>query len=197
PSPTPSPGSPVGRPTLSRAAGEGLAAAVAVSVSEAEQSPLGHLAPMPQSFAEVVALFDEKREALLRSHLYAHVRLVAFEPGRIEFRPIDGAPRDLANRLGQLLGEWTGARWIVAVSQAEGAPSLAEAETERAGALRNEIAAHPLVQAALETFPGATIAAVRERFDGTGGETAGVPLADGGGDADIGGDEPEAGEEEP
>ncbi len=33
----------------------------------------------------------------------AHVHLVHFEPGRIEFRPADGAPRDLANRLGQLL----------------------------------------------------------------------------------------------
>ena len=31
--------------------------------------------------------------------------------------------------------------------------------------LRNEVAAHPLVQAVLETFPGATIAAIRERSE--------------------------------
>ena len=66
--------------------------------------------------------------------------------------------------LGQLLGEWTGSRWIIAISQAEGAPTLAEEEARRESALRNEVAAHPLVRAVLDTFPGATIAAVRERF---------------------------------
>ena len=129
-----------------------------------EPAPSVALDPPPQSFAEVIALFDQRREALLRSHLWSQVHLVAFEPGRIEFRPEPGAPRDLANRLGQLLGEWTGIRWVVAVSQAAGAPTLAEAEARRTSELRDEVAVHPLVRAVLETFPGATIAAVRERF---------------------------------
>jgi len=119
---------------------------------------------MPQSFAEVVALFDKRREALIRAHLSSHLHLVQFEPGRIEFRPTPGAPRDLANRLGQLLGEWTGTRWVVSVSSAEGEPTLREQEEQRDRALRSEVGAHPLVRAVLETFPGATIAAVRERF---------------------------------
>jgi DNA polymerase-3 subunit gamma/tau len=123
---------------------------------------------MPQNFAELIALFDTRREALIRSHLWSHVHLVAFEPGRIEFRPQEAAPRDLANRLGQLLGEWTGTRWVISVSQAAGGPTLAEQEAQRAGALRNEVAAHPLVRAVLDTFPGATIAAVRERFAAAG-----------------------------
>jgi DNA polymerase-3 subunit gamma/tau len=118
---------------------------------------------MPQSFAEVIELFDKRREAVIRSHLWAHLHLVSFEPGRIEFRPEPAAPRDLANRLGQLLGEWTGSRWVVAVSQAEGAPTLAEQEAQRASEVRNEVAGHPLVRAVLDTFPGATIAAVRDR----------------------------------
>ena len=151
---------------------------------------------MPQSFQEVVALFDSRREALLRSHLWSQVHLIAFEPGRIEFRPEEGAPRDLANRLGQLLGEWTGVRWIVAVSQAAGAPTLAEQEARRATALRNEIAVHPLVQAALEAFPGATIAAVRERF--TAGEAGAETIIDDAGDGDAtAGDEAGTGDEEP
>ena len=119
---------------------------------------------MPQSFAEVVALFDKRREAVLRSHLVSHIHLVHFEPGRIEFRPAAGAPRDLANRLGQLLSEWTGTRWLVAVSEAEGEPTLREQGERRERDLRNEVTRHPLVQAVLETFPGATIAAIRERF---------------------------------
>src|SRR2546423_14791402 len=104
-------------------------------------------------------LINKRRGAVIRSHLWAHVHLVTSEPGRIEFRPEPTAPRDLANRLGQLLGEWTGARWIVAVSQAEGAPSLAQQEARRASALRDEIAAHPLGQAAAGTLSRATIPA--------------------------------------
>jgi DNA polymerase-3 subunit gamma/tau len=124
---------------------------------------------VPQSFAEVVALCEERREAVLRSHLVAHVHLVHFEPGRIECRLDEEAPAGLVNRLGQLLGEWTGMRWMIAVSDAPGAPTLRQQEEERERALRNEVAAHPLVRAVLETFPGATIAAVRERFSAEAG----------------------------
>ena len=144
-----------------------------------EASPGVEFDPMPQSFAEVVALFETRREALLCSHLSSHVHVVAFEPGRIEFRPEEAAPRDLANRLGQLLGEWTGSRWVVAVSQAEGAPTLAQQEAHRDSELRNEVAVHPLVRAVLDTFPGATIAAVRERFAGASDEADTVAGATG------------------
>jgi DNA polymerase-3 subunit gamma/tau len=121
--------------------------------------------PMPQSFAEVVALFDKRREAVIRTHLREHVHLIAFEPGRIEFCPADGAPSNLANRVSQLLGEWTGERWLVARSESvPGEPTVREQEERHESDLRSEVAKHPLVQAVLETFPGATIAAVRERF---------------------------------
>src|SRR5439155_22857255 len=105
-----------------------------------QPTPVTKFAAMTKSFGEVIALFDQRREALIRSHLWSHVHLVAFEPGRIEFRPQEAAPRDLANRLGQLLGEWTGSRWVVAVSQAAGAPTLAETTEQRDSALRNEVA---------------------------------------------------------
>ena len=164
--PSPSHASGAG-PSLSRNAGEGLATAVAVpqetSFASPEGAPVAQFDAMPQNFDEVLALFDTRREALIRSHLWSHVHLVTFEPGRIELRPEAAAPRDLANRLGQLLTEWTGTRWVVAVSQAEGAPTLAEQAAQRDSAMRNEVAGHPLVRAVLDTFPGATITAVRDR----------------------------------
>jgi len=151
-------------PSLSRSAGEGLASAAAPAIAMAPSASPAQFDPMPQSFLDVVALFESRREAVIAAHLKANVRLVTFEPGRIEIRPIEAAPGNLTNQLGALLSEWTGTRWIVAISQAEGAPSLAEEEERRARALRHEVAAHPLVRAVLDTFPGATIAAVRERF---------------------------------
>ncbi|HLY44423.1 MAG TPA: DNA polymerase III subunit gamma/tau [Stellaceae bacterium] len=149
--------------------------------------------PAPQSFAEVVALFEQRREALLRSQLWSQVHLVSFEPGRIELRPEAGAPRDLANRLGQLLSEWTGSRWVVAVSQAAGMPTLAEEATQREGALRGEVAAHPLVQAVLDVFPGATIAAVRERY--MAGDAGQDEAPNDGAADDVGDDSASAGED--
>ncbi len=165
-----------------------LASAAAPAIASAESLPTAQFDPLPQSFAEMVALFDKRREAVIAAHLKANVRLVSFEPGRIEIRPTEAAPGNLTNQLGQLLGEWTGTRWIVAVSQAEGAPSLAEEEALRASALRHEVATHPLVRAVLETFPGATIAAVRERFVAADVEIETPP-------DDIGDDEASAGED--
>jgi DNA polymerase-3 subunit gamma/tau len=161
--------------TAMRSTGGALAAAPLPVAAEATPVavPEAHFAPevvaavefdpMPQSFVELVELFDKRREALIRTHLWAHVHLVSFAPGHIEFRPAEGAPRDLANKLIQSLGEWTGARWTVAISQETGAPTLADDAAKRDGEMRNEVAAHPLVRAVLDTFPGATIAAVRER----------------------------------
>ena len=170
------------------------AAAIAVPQPASDGPPAAQLAAMPQSFAEVVTLFDIRREAVIAAHLKANARLVSFEPGRIEIRPTDAAPSNLTNQLGQLLGEWTGSRWIVVISQAEGAPTLAQQEARRASALRSEIAAHPLVRAALETFPGATIAAVRERFAAAdaGSEDVGSEAAP----DDVGDDAASTGEQE-
>jgi len=121
--------------------------------------------PVPQSFAEVVALFDQRREAVIGAQLREYVHLIAFEPGRIEFRPADGAPSNLANRISQLLGEWTGQRWLVARSPTDpGEPTLRQQEECRDRDMRNAVERDPLVRAVFETFPGATIAAVRERF---------------------------------
>jgi DNA polymerase-3 subunit gamma/tau len=140
-----------------------MALATAQPLAESVAAPADTPAlPQPRSFLDVVALFDKNRESILRSHLYNHVHLVHFEPGRIEFRPTPEAPRDLANRLSQLLAEWTGARWVVSVSGAPGAPTLRQQAEEKARSLRNEAAEHPLVRAVLEAFPGATIEAVRE-----------------------------------
>ena len=82
--------------------------------------------PQPQSFLEVVELFEQapRGDAALASLRACASR--AFRARAHRVPPGDGAPRDLANRLGKLLGEWTGQRWVVSVSGEEGAPTLRE-----------------------------------------------------------------------
>jgi DNA polymerase-3 subunit gamma/tau len=157
-----------------RRADGGNTAPVMIAAEPAELAPLPvappappsgpALDPMPQSFAATLTLFEQHGEVITRAQLRSQAHLVAFEPGHIEFRPAEGAPRDLASRLGQRLSEWTGTRWVVAVSQAEGAPTLEQQDQSRDSEMKSEVARHPLVRAVLDAFPGATIAAVRERF---------------------------------
>jgi DNA polymerase-3 subunit gamma/tau len=157
--------------------------AMPLSIAPPTPSPGSALDPVPQNFIETVALFDRHREGVTAAQLRAQVHLVAFEPGQIEFRPADGAPRDLANRLREKLIEWTGARWVVAVSREEGAPTLEQQAQARVSELESEVARHPLVRAVLDAFPGATIAAVRERFAGgdqPGGDEAATELGEDG-----------------
>ena len=119
----------------------------------------------PRSFAEVVALFESRREPRLVHHLMHHVHEVRCEPGLIEFRPEPKAPTDLAARLSDLLGQWTGRRWIASVSSAPGKPTLSEQKAARGDELRGQAENDPLVQAILRTFPGARLDAVRRKGD--------------------------------
>ncbi|MHA1107934.1 MAG: DNA polymerase III subunit gamma/tau, partial [Alphaproteobacteria bacterium] len=165
----PGPGTPTtvaentGSGTRAPAPSDGPAAALAVQpVAIAEPAP--DPAPSgPQSFEEVVALFANRREPLLHAHLMGDVHLVRFEPGHIEYRAGQNAPSDLANLVSRKLGEWTGANWLVSVSGEQGAATLREQVEAAAAAKRGAAISHPLVQAALETFPGATVEAVRDK----------------------------------
>ena len=131
------------------------AAALPVAVASAPAMP------QPASWREVVALAsgkDPKLHADLR--FYAHPLRVAL--GHIELRPAAAAPRDLSPRLVAFLNAATGIRWTVSLVNAGGEPTLAEqgrsAEQDRLVVARS----HPLVQAVLQAFPGATIEMVRD-----------------------------------
>jgi DNA polymerase III subunit gamma/tau len=149
--------------------------------------------PRPQSFRGVVELCAERREAILQANLVSNVHLVQFEPGRLELRLKPQAPANLPNRLGALLTEWTGSRWVVAISGEEGEPTLGEQAAAAALQQRTEVLAHPLVQAAMAAFPGATLEAIYDRR----GEAAGAISAPAEADAgDLPDDTGEAAEEE-
>ena len=147
-------------------------------------------APAPSAvaiadFPALVALADEKRDMLLKIALEREVRLVRFEPGRLEFELTPGGSPQLAQTLTQRLQSWTGERWMVSLVKSGGRPTITErreaAARERLGGLE----ADPVIASVLARFPGAQIVAVR----GKDVEAAqSPPLAD----ADIGyNDEPD------
>ncbi len=149
--------SPSGRevPASPGSNGSGATAhAMAVEPAPPVQSKM----PMPTSFAEVVVLFAQRREAKLATLLKRNVRLVRFSVGLIEFNPERGAPSDLAGQVGKFLTEWTGQRWVVSVVNAPGEATLHDQELAQAKS-------DPLVKSILDAFPGATIEGVQPAED--------------------------------
>ncbi|WP_300017847.1 DNA polymerase III subunit gamma/tau [uncultured Roseobacter sp.] len=129
--------------------GAGPATAQALDVDAA-------LARFP-SFDHVVELIRARKDEVLRVHVIKYVRLVSYAPGRIEFEPADDAPRDLAQRLGRQLQNWTGNRWAVTVVNEGGGETIDEIQNADARAREAQIKKHPLVQAVLAHFPKAVI----------------------------------------
>lgn len=126
-------------------------------------TPDGEPGQQPNSLADIAAMASDKRDLMLKMAVERYMRPVRFEAGRIEVAMTPGAPAGIAGDLGKKLSDWTGQRWMVSVVQAEGAATLHEqAEADKAQKMA-EIRAHPLVAAALETFPGARIVDVVDR----------------------------------
>ncbi|MCJ8140401.1 DNA polymerase III subunit gamma/tau [Falsirhodobacter halotolerans] len=116
---------------------------------------------LPATFESVVGLIREKRDMVLLAEVETGLRLVSYQPGRIEFEPGPSAPQNLAARLSQRLQGWTGQRWVVSVVGTGGAATIAEVQAEAEGSAKAEAMALPIVQAIIAAFPGASIADIR------------------------------------
>ncbi len=120
---------------------------------------------LPSSFKEVVELVGQNKEPLLYAYLLSDVYLVKYEPGKIECRLGDRAPKNLATRLSKLLKQWTNYTWEVILSNEPGMPSLSEQAATEKQQLEEATKQHPLVDKALKAFPGATIKSIESTAD--------------------------------
>ena len=119
-----------------------------------------------ESYAELIALAGAKRDIVLKIALESTMRPVSFSQGSIEVALTDGTDPGIIATLSARLQAWTGERWLVNVSN-----KAPEGKTVREERVAREKAAHdqahedPLVQAILETFPGAKVVNVKLRDD--------------------------------
>jgi DNA polymerase-3 subunit gamma/tau len=112
-------------------------------------------------FEDVVALARSKRDIKLVQALENDVRLERFEEGSIAFSLVEGASAGLAPMLTKRLQDWTGERWMVALTASATTPTLRETTEAREAERANGAAAHPLVRKVLDRFKGARIVEVR------------------------------------
>ena len=127
------------------------------------------LAVSPDAFAAypdfqaVIELIRRMRDMRLLLEVEDHLRLVRYQPGRIEFQPTPQAPVDLAQRLGERLRGWTGGqRWAVSVVNEGGQPTIAEARAAEQAATRERAMLNPVALAIFAAFPGAKITEIRK-----------------------------------
>jgi DNA polymerase III subunit gamma/tau len=112
-------------------------------------------------FEDFVALATSKREIDLKIVLERYVRPVRFEMGTFEFSVEAGAQSDLAHKIKRALDEWTGIRWVVALSQEQGKTTLHETAEEIKAEETKGVQANPLVRAVLDKFAGSQIVDIK------------------------------------
>jgi DNA polymerase-3 subunit gamma/tau len=149
----------------SRPGGAALAVAAAPARERSVPAPATVSSAAPkvriESFDALIALAGQNRDIQIKTALERDVRLVRFEEGSLEFALAPGASPALAQTLMRKLQDWTGTRWMVAISSAVGAPTLRESAAAKEQERRIGVQADPLVRSVLERFPGAEIVAVR------------------------------------
>lgn len=140
-------------PTDSSRASSGTASGVQVALAPAPESALARF----PTFQHIVDLIRANRDVKLLVEVETGIKLVSFQPGRIEFEPAQSAAGDLAQRLGQRLQSWTGVRWAVSVTNTGGARTISEERDADASRLEASARETPLVASVLEAFPNAKI----------------------------------------
>ncbi len=144
-------------PVMKMAVGQSRPAPVVQAIAQPQ------VAAMPTSWKSAVALFAEKRELTLYGQLNTLVECVSFAPGTLELFLRPGTPPALAPRVASCLQEWTGQRWLVNLARSSSHLTLREQDEAQEQNVLQQAAEHPLVKAVLLAFPGAKIAAVRDK----------------------------------
>ena len=117
------------------------------------------------TFESVLEIIRKFRDMKLLIDVENSVRLSSYVPGRIEFTPTENAPTDLAQRLGQLLQNWTGFRWAITVVGNCSGETIQEQRNAKDATLKREAKLHPFVKTVFDNFPKASIIEIKSQAE--------------------------------
>ncbi len=144
---------------------------VAVLQTAPERAPAARVEPaaIPEvpidGLGDLAALAGQHRDPKLKAMIRKYLRPVTIEPGRLEVGLVEDAPKSLIGELDARLREWTGRRWVIAISREAGGATLEEAEKAEFADRLNDASQDPDVAEILARFPGARVRDVRIRTD--------------------------------
>ena len=119
--------------------------------------PVAVADPVPETMEQVALLLSKHGRHSLEAQFRNCARLIRLEPQRIELSGARPLPADFTRDLENALKGITGTHWRVLIGEGAGEPTLREQETVKAESEREQVLKSPLVQAALQAFPDATL----------------------------------------
>jgi DNA polymerase III subunit gamma/tau len=116
-----------------------------------------------RSFADVVNLVGQRRDARLKVDLEESVSLVKFDgvAGSIDLFLLPTAAPTLANDLREKLNRWTNRKWMLVLSKAMGEPTIGASRRQREALERDILQSHPATTALQAAFPDAKLTDIR------------------------------------
>ncbi len=157
--------SPASAPAPSPSGTASTGAAEPALVPESTPEPAPQPAPVaasaphvqPTSWREIAALAEERREPILSAWLRTEVRPIRVAAGAVEINCGRSPDGKMLALLQERLEEWTGERWMIALSEKGGEPTLDEQDRAKQEAADQAAIDHPLVRQVLDAFPGARV----------------------------------------
>ncbi len=173
---------PAPAPASGGAASAGAAAEPAV-VPESTPEPAPQPAPVavsapqtqPTSLREIAALAEGRREPILSAWLRTEVRPIRVAAGAVEINCGRSPDGKMLALLQERLEEWTGERWMIALSEEGGEPTLDEQDRAKQEAADQAAMDHPLVRQVLDAFPGARVRKVHRPAPDSGNDGDATP----------------------
>ncbi len=115
-------------------------------------------AGLPTTIEEIVGLLERTQNIGLSLRIRHHASLVSLSGTDLVLSSARPLPSDLIGELAAALKSATGLTWRITTAETPGAPTLRDVDAAHYAVFKAEILASPMVQAALDAFPGAEIA---------------------------------------
>ena len=140
------------------AAGGPMPAVAAPAAQTATAStPRSAEAALPGSIEEIIALLEKNGELGLVASLESRASVVRLVPPELVLSSLRPLPSALVTELAAELKRCTGRSWKVSAVDAPGAPTIRERQADEMAAFKAGILSSPVVKAALEAFPEASV----------------------------------------
>jgi len=114
-----------------------------------------------KNFEELIKLCNEKKELKLKYELETNVNLISFADQRIEISFNENLDRDFVKELTLKLNEWTGQRWIIALSKKTGQLSKKQNKEIKKSKTIEDVKNQEFYKKILELFPDAELTDIK------------------------------------